>query len=290
MLNNLVISIFSCIFATWIGGLSTPTDKGNPTALPLCNLLELFNVGKMKRFTKDEFVNRARKVHGDKYDYSKVVYVNASTKVKIVCPTHGVFLQRPFAHFYGQGCPNCVKDNMWTTLRHKRTTKEFIDEANKIHGSKYDYSKTDYTHSLEKVIITCPVHGDFLQYPFTHLKGQGCPSCAKSKGEKRVGAYLSKNNIEFDRQYKIDNENIFCQQKHFLVDFYLPSYNAIIEYNGIQHYLSTDYFRHKDFDKQQERDMALRQYCKEHKIKLIEIPYTDIDNIENIINKELNLK
>ena len=242
----------------------------------------------MKRLTKDDFIARARKVHGDKYDYSKVQYVNAQTKVCIVCPIHGEFWQRPFVHLKGQGCPPCAYENMWVTTRHKRTTKDFVELAIKTHGLKYDYTKTIYTHSFVKVTITCPIHGDFVQYPFTHLNGHGCPTCAKSKGEKRVYDFLSKNKMDFEKQYEIVNENLFCLQKRFKVDFYLPKYNTIIEYNGIQHYKETDYFHHKDFEQQKERDMALRQYCKEHKIKLIEIPYWDYDNIETILKKELD--
>ena len=71
-------------------------------------------------------------------------------------------------------------------------------------------------------------------------------------------------------------------------DFYLPSKNVIIEFNGAQHYKIVDYFGGKStFERQQNRDFALRQYCKEHKIKIIEIPYTEYDNIESILEKEL---
>lgn len=129
-------------------------------------------MGKTTRLTTEQFIERARAVHGDKYDYSKVNYVNSKTKVTIICPKHGEFKQSPYRHAQGDGCPYCAGSV-------KGTTESFIEKARKIHGDKYDYSKVDYKDNRTKVTIICPVHGEFEQEPANHLHNHGCPYCAK---------------------------------------------------------------------------------------------------------------
>lgn len=121
----------------------------------------------------DEFIKKSKEVHGDKYDYSKVDYVNSQTKVCIICHDHGEFWQKPANHLQGQGCPACGNVK-------QKTTEEFIKEARKIHGDKYDYSKVQYVNNKSKVCIICPEHGEFLQSPAHHLNGFGCPKCSKN--------------------------------------------------------------------------------------------------------------
>lgn len=285
MKGYLVFSIILCIFAKWIDGSREPLTRVFQQPFHLANLLESLNVGKeMKRLTTEDFISRARKVHGDKYDYSKVDYKNAITKVCIICPIHGEFWQRPFVHLKGQGCAKCCFESMWVTKRHKRTTEEYISLAKNIHGDKYDYSKTKYEHSFKKVCVVCKTHGDFYVHAFAHLKGYGCPHCAKSKGEEKIATILKAKNIPFERQKKFNNDNLFCRNKYFEADFYLPQKNIIIEYNGRQHYEAIDIWGGEpELIRQQERDMALRQYCKEHGIRLIEIPHWETDKIEEII-------
>jgi hypothetical protein len=125
------------------------------------------------KLTKEEIVKRAKEVHGDKYDYSKVVYKNSITKVCIICPIHGEFYKKAASHLLGSGCPEC------SGLK-KLTTEKFIEKAKKVHGDKYDYSKVDYKNSTTtKVCIICRIdgHGKFYQLPNSHLRGQGCPNC-----------------------------------------------------------------------------------------------------------------
>lgn len=241
-----------------------------------------------KKKTSKEFVDNAIGIHGDKYDYSKTEYINAKTKVCITCPEHGDFWQLPYIHTKGIGCPTCGYEK--ASKSKTKTTEDFIKKAKSIHGDRYDYSLVDYKSFFSKVQIICPIHGIFFQTPGRHLSGCGCPVCNNSKGEKRINDFLETNRIKNIKQYSIINDILFCSNKRFLVDFYLPSNNIIIEYNGIQHYKQKEYFGGVNaLEKQQERDMALRQYCKEHKIKLIEIPYTEYDNIETILNKELDI-
>lgn len=134
--------------------------------------------------TKENFVERAKLVHGEKYDYSKVEYVNNSTPVCIICPTHGEFYQSPKSHLNGSGCPKCF-DERRQHIR-KYDSKVFVEKAKLVHGDKYDYSKVDYKDSNTKVCIICPEHGEFWQTPAHHLNGEGCPKCAhqQSKSEK----------------------------------------------------------------------------------------------------------
>lgn len=137
------------------------------------------------------FIIKAREKHGDKYDYSKVSYVNSSTKVTIICPKHGEFEQTPENHLSGQGCPKCAND--LTADRCRMTTEEFINKAREIHGNKYDYSKVEYINSQSKVCIICPEHGEFWQTPHGHLKGCGCNKC----GNLLIRTKLASNKKEF---------------------------------------------------------------------------------------------
>lgn len=130
----------------------------------------------MKRLTKEEFIERARAQHGDKYIYDKAVYINNQTKVIITCPKHGDFLQTPCNHIKGRGCPACGREKI-SRLR-SFTLDDFIKKARGIHGLTYDYSKVTFIDTQTKVIITCPIHGDFEQRPNDHTTGGcGCPTC-----------------------------------------------------------------------------------------------------------------
>lgn len=123
------------------------------------------------RYDADIFINKAKEVHGDKYDYSRVEYINSTTKVCIVCPKHGDFWQKPAQHLQGRGCPVCGG-------KLKKDTETFIALARSVHGNKYDYSKVEYVNNATKVCIVCPEHGEFWQTPKGHLKGNGCISCS----------------------------------------------------------------------------------------------------------------
>ena len=125
---------------------------------------------------KNDFIEKAKTIHSNKYDYTKVEYVNASTKVCIVCPEHGEFWQDPKHHLKGQGCPKCSKIS--SSQKKTLTTEEFIQRARKVHGDKYDYSKVIYEKNNKKVCIICTEHGEFWQTPHNHLKGQDCPKCS----------------------------------------------------------------------------------------------------------------
>lgn len=139
----------------------------------------------------EEFIEKAEKVHKNKYDYSKVNYINSETKVCIICPIHGEFYQLPGSHINGCGCSLCSKN--------KRITKdEFIRRANIVHNNYYDYSNIEYKNTTTKIKIICPIHGEFSQLPANHLNGNGCHTCKKLIGHNK----LRKSNEEFINQLK----------------------------------------------------------------------------------------
>lgn len=136
--------------------------------------------------TTDEFVQKAKQVHGSKYDYSKTVYVKSREKVVIVCPVHGPFEQLPPSHLSGNGCPGCAREwteehrrNLQESSRASRgmTTEEWVERAKAVHGDRYDYSQTVYVNQRTDVTIICPKHGPFKQKADSHLRGHGCVQC-----------------------------------------------------------------------------------------------------------------
>ena len=161
--------------------------------------------GSYHAMNTDEFIKRARKVHGDKFDYSKVNYVNNSTKVCIICPIHGEFWQLPGSHLGGRGCNLCSKP--------VHDTESFITEAKKIHSDKYDYSKVIYVDSHTKVIVICPMHGEFLVSPNNHLRGKGCPKCGKEIQQIDNKERAKKASIEFEEKAKKIHGNKYDYSK-----------------------------------------------------------------------------
>ena len=146
------------------------------------------------------FIEKAKQIHNDKYDYSKVNYVNSRTKVGIICPTHGEFWQTPHNHLKGYGCAECGKEKSHLP---KITTEDFIVKSKEIHGNKYDYSKVCYKTCDAKVCIICPEHGEFWQTPSNHINGSGCPKCAN---EKRKNALLKDTKLFIDAATLIHDE------------------------------------------------------------------------------------
>lgn len=145
----------------------------------------------MRKLTTEEFIERAIKIHNGKYDYSKVEYVNAKTKICIVCPLHGEFMQYPNDHLKGQGCRKC--GDISRSIKNRYNTEDFIFHAKETHGDKYDYSKVEYVNAKTKVCIICPIHGEFWQSPTHHIMGYNCPKCAKetiSKKKKELSDFI----------------------------------------------------------------------------------------------------
>ncbi len=230
----------------------------------------------VKPYTTKTFIEKAISVHGsDKFDYSKVSYKNTNTKVFIGCSNGHWFWQNPNAHLQGQGCPYCAGRNMGGTIG-------FIKKATAVHGSdKFDYSKVIYKRSNIKVLIGCSNGHWFKQKPNDHLTGYGCPYCNESKGEKVIAALLEKLKISYRREYKFDD----CRNDRPLpFDFYLPTYHALIEYDGEQHFIAKGYFGGRiGLKTRQKYDSLKNAYAAANNIPLLRIPYWDFEHIEQLI-------
>lgn len=152
-------------------------EKETPENLHTFNFLDIFinkNKSMSKKLTTKEFIELANVVHDSKYDYSQVNYINTNTKVKIICPIHGVFEQRPNDHISKKcGCYKCSGKGV--------TNEEFIYKLQQVHGFKYDYSRIDYKGHDYNIEIKCDKHGLFNQLAYTHLKGSGCSKCRNEK-------------------------------------------------------------------------------------------------------------
>ena len=238
-----------------------------------------------KRFkSQDVFLKECIAVHGGKYDYSLVKYVSSVIKVDIICKTHGKFNQIPTNHLQGYGCNRCGYDRMADKLR--LGIDSFKLKAIEIHGNFYDYSKCNYTSAHDKIKILCPIHGGFYQTPNDHVeKRAGCPDCKESKGEVKIKNELNKRCFSFKFQHKFDGCFLF---KKLPFDFYIPSLNLCIEYQGKQHYQPIKFFGGvKALKKQQKRDQIKRNFCRKEGIDLLEISYKDFNRIEQILTNKL---
>ncbi|MET0105530.1 MAG: DUF723 domain-containing protein [Sedimenticola sp.] len=186
-----------------------------------CNKCGRAVTAKKLSHSRERFIEDSRKAHGDKYDYSEVNYVNALTKVTIICPDHGPFEQNPASHIRDVGCPKCG-DESAAALR-VRTTEEFVQEARDVHGDRYDYSKVEYKTSHDKVEIVCPEHGSFWQSPVNHVRGNkaGCPGCAVSGFDQTKPGllyYLAVTTDVGDTLYKIGITNLTIEKRFPTLD------------------------------------------------------------------------
>lgn len=240
-----------------------------------------------RRTTNEEYIEKCKKVWGDRYILDAVDYFNDNTKVTIICRIHGPFQVRPGLFIHGCGCRECR--NEYLRKIQAMTTEEFIRRAKEVHLNKdYDYSRVEYVNLRTNVIIGCPKHGWFEQNAAAHLRGEGCPYCKTSKGEDAVAQWLITHNVNHIRQYRVNMPLVLFGRNRIIVDFYLPDCNTIIEYNGAQHYVHIPKWHTLErFQDQQDRDRRLREYCKQHGITLIEIPYTKIKEIDKILDKKI---
>lgn len=144
----------------------------------------------MKRYyrqkTQEEFINDAILKHGNKYDYSKVIYKNDTSKVEIVCKIHGSFFQQAGSHLYGTACPRCAVE--YTKSKTKLLLSDVLDNFKKVHGDVYDYSNIkEYVNNVTKMPIVCSKHGLFYKTYTSHCNARvGCDKCRVStiKGRK----------------------------------------------------------------------------------------------------------
>jgi len=201
--------------------------------------------------TTEDFIKKAREVHGDKYDYSKVKYIAGKHKICIICPEHGEFWQKAESHLAGSGCPECNGHS-------KMTTDKFIQKARAVHGNKYDYSKVEYTSTDSKVCIICPEHGEFWQVPHSHLYGSGCPVCGHG----------------FSKQHK------FNLLKEFESEYSFRAFLANSDINILQVILRNIEPKYEPIKKDIER--ALSNVSSENPIKALEKKYSASEETDDV--------
>lgn len=157
------------------------------------------------KYDRRSFIDKANTVHDFLYDYSEVNFINSTTEVKIICPIHGIFEQKPQYHIAGKGCASCSGGT-------KRTTETFIFNAKLVHGDKYIYDKTDYKSAHDKIIIMCPEHGYFEQTATNHLSGYGCLECS-GKIRLTLDNFKSRSNEVHGDKYIYDNIELTGNRK-----------------------------------------------------------------------------
>jgi hypothetical protein len=243
-----------------------------------------------RRNNINEFIRKSKKIHGNKYDYSLSKYINVSTKVKIMCPIHGEFYQTPSAHYIlKQGCPKCgiEKQKLSTTF----DLKEFIEKCKIIHGDVYDYSKVKYVNCHTKILIGCKRHGYFYQLPLNHLKRNGCPQCQSSYGESEIFKTLKNFNTPFITEKTFGECKNPKTNRLLPFDFWIPSKNLLIEYDGKHHFQIGKFGKYKSNLKALKatkfRDKIKNQFAKKRGFLLIRIKYTKLKQIKEILEKVL---
>jgi Zn finger protein HypA/HybF involved in hydrogenase expression len=245
----------------------TPTNHLQIHGCPKCAIILKAENLKM---TQKDFIEKSKKVHGDKYDYSLVEYVGSKIKLNIICPDHQQFQQSPNQHLCGDGCPKCAGNK-------KLTTVEFIEKSKKVHGDKYDYSLVEYILSSKKVTIICP-NGNhkFKQAPHNHLHGYGCSKC-KNKTQTIILNYIIEN-----FPFKIIPEKKFkwCLSKkenQLPFDWCIPELMLLIECDGRHHFKNIARW-HSEFEIVVANDVYKMKCAMEHGYTILRIHQEDVWN------------
>lgn len=178
----------------------------NGNGCPKCgNLKQIKNSVKSNK----KFISEANVKHNNIYNYSNTNYINSYTKIIINCKIHGDFYQLPNAHLQGSGCPKC--GILKQTKTNTKTNTKYINEVKLKHNERYDYSKTNYLNSEEKIIIICSEHGEFEQKAASHLNGHGCPKCGFVI--KTNDQFVFEANLKHNNKYKYPEKYVHSQDK-----------------------------------------------------------------------------
>lgn len=248
----------------------TPSNHVNgsrPRGCPICGIAE---TNRKNTYTLDEFIRRAKVVHGDKYDYSKAEYKGSLSKICIICPEHGEFWQVPSSHLFGCGCPYCsgnAKDN----------SRTFAEKAMAVHNGKYDYSSVDYVNSQTMVKIICPIHGEFSQLPNNHLsKKYGCPKCSHiiSRKEEELYEFVCAT---------AGKENVIQHVRDVIspleLDMYVPSSSIAVEFDGLR-------WHSEEFEPSKTYHLDKTRMCEEKGVRLLHV-FEDEWNFKKDIVKDI---
>ena len=228
------------------------------------------------RVTLEEAIERAKAVHGDKYDYTTAVLTHGKeTTITIRCRVHGDFTQRLDGHLR-YGCEQCARDEL------KLTNEDFIERSKLVHGETYDYSLVKITGINDKVDILCAKHGKFEQRPYDHYRGNGCPKCKTSHGERLIKLFLEKNHIAYETEHKVANTP-------YRYDYYIPEINLLIEYDGQLHFNRNNSYGGVQALKHVQRlDKIKDALAHEQGYFLMRIHYKDYRNLQELIIKHIN--
>lgn len=217
--------------------------------------------GGTKSLKIDDFIIRANDIHNNKYDYSKSIYINIKSKIKIICPDHGIFEQVPYNHLRGKGCPICANNI-------KSNISDFILKANLIYDNKYNYSESEYVNARTKISIICPIHGKYMQRPNDHLNGHGCKQCAYENILKNTSSILE---TEFLNHLNIDIKHRQISINGYIVDGINKKDKIIYEFLGDYWHGNPNRYKLTDFNKSTN--------------KTFETLYNDTFNRFNILKK-----
>lgn len=246
---------------------------------PSCGKLKRANSNKKTWNTVSDMF---KTVHGTRYLYDENSYFDVSHKMRILCEQHGWFEHTPAIHYLGHGCKKCGFEE--NAIKKKIDFDIFIAKSIETHGKRYDYSNIIFTDIFTPINIICSEHGSFLQTPRNHYRGSGCPKCNSSRGENAIRLILNSLNVEFSEQKTFSD---LKHKKNLKCDFYLPSFNSVIEYNGLQHYEPISVFGGiEGLIETQRRDTVKYNYLTSKGIKLIIIRY-DIEDIELYLKTKL---
>lgn len=257
-----------------------------------CPTCKRAHIAKENIMTQEEFIIKAIKTHGNKYEYGNAKYKDCFSKIHIFCnKCNKQFLQKPKDHLSGSGCQNCK--NIEVGKRFQLDKNHFIEEAKRIHKDNYSYENTIYVNSRKKVEIKCNICGDIFKIrPDSHIAGGRCLCDTESLGEKIIRNFLNDNNVKFERNKKFNG----CKRIRSLrYDFYLKDINLLIEYDGRQHFEpfyieGVSKGKAKEILKLQvESDFIKTEYAKNNRIELLRIKYTEMKSIGKILSNVIKL-
>lgn len=231
-------------------------------------------VGRKLSKTTEEYLKQAVLVHKDRYDYSKVQYINNKTKIEVVCKKHGSFFQLPSTHLKTYGCSKC-------SGKAPVTLEKFLERAKIVHKDRYDYSKVILVNSTLPVEITCLKHGSFFQPPVSHtIRKHGCPKCSPtfSKPHQKVVKYLEELGFRENKDFEINKKGILEENKKLELDIWFPEKKLAIEVDGVN-YHGVSAYRRPGSEDVIVRDALKTKLCQEKGINLLR--FTDLE-----INKD----
>jgi hypothetical protein len=233
-----------------------------------CKKCGIISTTNSQRKNVKKFIEEATTVHGNKYDYSLIIYKKNRLKVKIICPTHGIFEQTPTNHLKGKGCKFCGGTA-------KLDTTTFINKALEVHGDVFSYSGTNYEKSSKIINITCPKHGSFSQTPNNFLsKKYGCPKCNSVLSNFEIDI------LEYLKELKID---CLVNTRKIIppleLDIYIPTHKIAIELDGL--YWHSERFKDNDYHLNKTLE------CERQGIQLIHIFEDEWLDKNNIIKSRL---